>query len=133
MENKLEFKAIHVNENIENFREVFRELKVGDRIKWNRGKDTYKGLITEKFPNYFWAVSRGYEKERPSKYMMGGIGKYKPLNGAYISEHGFELKDDRIRYWGNNGGLFFKNKFPEFEGNDKKYFENHKLMKNYGM
>lgn len=133
MKNNLECKTIQVNENTENFREVFEELKVGDKIKWNRGEDKYKGLVTKKSPNYLWAVTRGYSKEQPSHYLMGGVGKFKPLYGSYIAEHGFELKEDMIRYWGNNGDLCFKKSFKGFEEKSAKYTELNELMKQYKM
>jgi hypothetical protein len=129
MKNNLEYKTIEANqEDSANFKEVFKNIQVGDKIQWDNGEDKYEGLVIEKYPNYFWAITRGYDKKKPDQYLMGGVGKFKSLYGDYIAEHGFELQEDRIRYWGFNGDLSYKKKFKGFEDKNKKYLKYNKLM-----
>ena len=41
----LESKTIEINKNTRNFKEVFNNLKVGDKVNWDFGEEKYKGLI----------------------------------------------------------------------------------------
>ena len=132
--NNLEFKTIEVNKNIKNPRKVFDNLEFGDRIHWEThdGEDKYDGMIFEKSPNHFYAVTREYVEEQPEGYyLMGAPGKVKFRWGNCLREKCFELKDDMIRYWGETRNAYFENNLEE--NNKKYYLALDRLMKSKGL
>lgn len=133
-ENKLERKTIEVNLPIENYEEIFKELKLGDIVYWetHNGKDKYEGVVIDKSQKYFQAITREYIEENPSTIKMGNLNSYKAIHGNSIRIKDFEVKENKIRYWGEGCGVFF-----EYDPRGKKeriqYQKFDKILKERGI
>lgn len=104
----LEFKVIPVD-GITLGKEIFENIKIGDRIHWERGngRDKYWAVVIEKNLKYFFAVSKEYIEEQPEHYMMGFPGKVKSEWGNSFREKGFELtEENKIWYKGDYGRTY---------------------------
>jgi hypothetical protein len=129
-ENKLEAKIIPVD-GITKAKEIFENIKIGDKIHWetHNGVDKYDGVVIEKNSKYFYAITRRYVKETPEWRSWGGISK--SYYGNSIREKGFELtEEDKIWYKGDYGNIYFENQFREI---DKEYFKQDQILKKAGL